>query len=123
MSLKNSFSKKFRLNNEKIIREVFEHGVYKSLGPIGVKFKRSEEQSSRFSISIKKRVGIASFRNKIKRFIREAVRLERSNLNCSFDICFFVTNPLSANTEFKFVKNEVRQFFDYLNKKFLNKDK
>ena len=121
MSLKNCFSKKIRLNNSKIIREVFEHGVYRSLGPIGVKFKNSESESSRFSISIKKKVGIAPFRNKIKRLIKEAVRLEKSQLNCSYDICFFVTNPSSTKIEFEFIRNKVKHFFGYLNIELLNR--
>ena len=115
-----TFPKTVRLNQSQIIREVFTDGVYKSLGVIGVKYKKATVESSRFSISIKKRVGIAPFRNKIKRFIREAVRLEISDLNCSFDMCFFVTNRSNFNTEFKLVKDEIKQFFDYLNKEFSN---
>jgi len=122
MSFKNSFSKTVRLNNSKVIREVFEHGIYKSLGPIAAKFKKSEAESSRFSISIKKKVGVAPFRNKIKRFIREAIRLERSELNSSFDICFFVTTPASIKIDFELVQNKIKHFFDYLNKDSLNKD-
>lgn len=115
MSLKNSFPKTVRLNNNLIIRDVFEQGVYKSLGPIGVKFKRSEVESSRFSISIKKKVGNAPFRNQIKRYVREAVRIERSKLNCAFEVCFFVTNSPSQKIEYSFVLSKVKIFFDYLN--------
>ena len=89
MILKNSFPKKNRLNDSLIVREVFKQGAYKSLGPIGVKFRKTELESSLFSISVKKRVGNSACRNRIKRLIREAVRIERSNLNCTFEVCFF----------------------------------
>ena len=118
MSLKNSFPKTVRLNNNLIIRDVFEQGVYKSLGPIGVKFKRSEVGSSRFSISIKKKVGNAPFRNQIKRYVREAVRIERSKLNCAFEVCFFVTNSPSQKIEYSFVLSKVKIFFSKNNKRF-----
>ena len=115
MNLKNSFPKKNRLNNSQIIREVFKQGVYKSLGPIGVKFKKSELESSLFVISVKKKVGNSPCRNRIKRLIREAVRLERSNLDCTFEFCFFVINSPRDKIEYSFVLEEVRHFFEYLN--------
>ena len=83
MNLKNSFPKKIRLNNNLIIREVFKQGVYKSLGPFGVKFRKTELESSLFAFSVKKKAGNSPFRNRIKRLLREAVRLERSNLICA----------------------------------------
>ena len=115
MSLRNTFPKSARLQNSRAVREVFEQGVYQSLGPIGVKYKMTEAESSRFSISVKKKVGNAPCRNQIKRFIREAVRLERSHLNYVFDICFFVTNPPKHKLESAYVLRQVRRFFNDLN--------
>ena len=118
MSLGNSFPKKIRLSHSLIIREVFENGIFQSLGPIGVKFKKSEAESSRFSISVKKKVGNAPFRNQIKRFIREAVRMEKSKLNCQFEICFFVTNQPHSDIEYALVLKKIKKFFEYLNNYF-----
>jgi ribonuclease P protein component len=115
MSLQNTFPKVVRLHNSRAIREVFEQGVYQSLGPIGVKYKMAETESSRFSISVKKKVGNAPCRNQIKRFIREAVRKERAHLNYSFDICFFVTNPPKHKLASAYVLRQVRRFFNEIN--------
>ena len=115
MSQRNTFPKKLRLRTAGAIREVFEHGVYQSLGPIGVKYKMAEAKSSRFSISVKKKVGNAPCRNQIKRFIREAVRQERMYLKHAFDICFFVTNPPKYKLESAKVRHQVRRLFNDLN--------
>lgn len=115
MSLQNTFPKAVRLHNSRAIREVFEQGAYQSLGPIGVKYKMAEAQSSRFSISVKKKVGNAPCRNQIKRLIREAVRQERAQLNYVFDICFFVTNPPKHKLESAYVLRQVRRLFNNLN--------
>ena len=118
MNLKNSFPKTIRLNHSLIIRGVFEKGRYKSLGPVGVKFSRSEAESSRFLFSINKNVGNSPCRNHIKRLLREAVRIERSKLNCSFEICFFVANSSNKKMGFYFVHDLVRHFFNQLNEEF-----
>ena len=115
MNLKNSFPKKIRLNNNLIIREVFKQGVYKSLGPIGVKFRKTELESSLFSISVNKKVGNSPCRNRIKRLLREAIRLERSNLIYTFEICFFVINSQNFKLEYSFVLSKIKHFFEYLN--------
>ena len=115
MIFKNSFPKKNRLNNSLIIREVFELGVYKSLGPISVKFRKTELESSLFAISVKKKVGDSPYRNRIKRLLREAIRIEKSNLICTFEICFFVINSPSEKLEYQFVLDKVKFFFEYLN--------
>ena len=115
MSLQNTFPRGVRLHNSRAVREVFEQGVYQSLGPIGVKYKMTEAESSRFSISVKKKVGNAPCRNQIKRFIREAVRHERSKLKYAFDICFFVSNSPKHKLESAYVLRQVRRFFSDLN--------
>ena len=123
MNSKNSFPKKIRINNSLIIREVFKKGEYKSLGPIGVKFRKIELDSSLFLINVKKKVGNSPFRNRIKRLLREAVRIERSNLICSFEICFFVTNFPRGKFDYPLVLDRIKFFFKYLNIKFNNECK
>jgi len=115
MSIKKTFPKKVRLRNSQSIREVFEQGIYKSLGPIGVKYKLAGTEFSRFAVSVKKTVGSAPCRNHIKRLLREAIRKEQSELKCAYDICFFVTNPPKNPLDSSFVFCLVRQFFNNLN--------
>jgi len=115
MSKKETFPKTVRLHNSQSIREVFEQGIYKSLGPIAVKHKIVEAECSRFAVSVKKKVGSAPCRNRIKRLLREAIRKEKSRLKCTYDICFFVTSPPKSPLDSSFVLCLVRQFFNNLN--------
>ena len=115
MSKKKTFPKTVRLHNSQSIREVFEQGIYESLGPIAVKHKIVEAECSRFAVSVKKKVGSAPCRNRIKRLLREAIRKEKSRLKCAYDICFFVTSPPKSPLDSSFVLCLVRQFFNNLN--------
>ena len=116
MIMNQTFPKTVRLNQSRIIREVFENGVYKSLGVIGVKYKKAKVDSSRFSISVRKNVGNAPCRNQIKRLLREAIRQKRSMLNSSYDFCFFITSPLKNPLDCSYVLKHIKGLFNSLNK-------
>ena len=116
MNMNQTFPETVRLNQSCIIREVLESGVYKSLGVIGVKYKKAKVDSSRFSISVRKNVGNAPCRNHIKRLLREAIRQKRSMLNSSYDFCFFVTNPPKNPLDYSYVLKLVIGLFNNLNK-------
>ena len=115
MIMLRTFPKAVRLHHSRTIRELFEKGVYQSLGPIGVKYKVAEAELSRFAVSVKKKAGGAPCRNRIKRLLREAIRKEQSRLKCEYDICFFVTSPPKSPLDSSFVLCLVRQFFNNLN--------
>ena len=111
-----TFPKTVRLSQSQIIRKVFENGVYKSLGVIGVKYKKAKVVSSRFSISVSKNVGNAPCRNHIKRLLRETIRRKRSMLNNSYDFCFFVTSRPENTLVYSYVMQDVNGLFKSLNK-------
>ena len=115
MSMRRTFPKSVRLHHSRTIRELFENGVYQSLGPISVKYKMAEVELSRFAVSVKKNVGSAPRRNRIKRLLREAIRRERSLLNYAYDICFFITSPPKRPLDSSYVLRQVRRFFNNLN--------
>ena len=116
MIMNQTFPKTVRLNQSCIIREVFKNGVYKSLGMIGVKYKKAKVDSSRFSISVRKNVGNAPIRNHIKRLLRETIRQKRSMLNNTYDFCFFVTNPPKNPLNYSSVLKKIKGFFLSLNR-------
>ena len=116
MNMNQSFPKTLRLNQSLIIREVFATGVYKSLGVVGVKYKKAKIDSSRFLISVKKNVGNAPYRNHIKRLLRETIRQKKSLLNYSYDFCFFVTSPPKNPLVYSYVLKNIKEFFSSLNK-------
>ena len=116
MIMNQTFPKNIRLNQSRIIREIFSDGLYKSLGVIGVKYKKSRFDSSRFSISVRKNVGNAPIRNHIKRLLRETIRQKRSMLNNTYDFCFFVTNPPKNPLDYYSVLKKIKRFFSSLNR-------
>ena len=116
MIMNQTFPKNIRLNQSRIIREIFSEGVYKSLGVIGVKYKKTRVDSSRFSISVRKNVGNAPFRNHIKRLLRETIRQKRPMLTNSYDFCFFVTIPPKNPLEYYSVMKKIKGFFFSLNR-------
>jgi len=118
MIMNQTFPKTVRLNQSHIIREVFENGVYKSLGVIGVKYKKAKVDPSRFSISVRKNVGNSPFRNRIKRLLREAIRQKQSMLNSSYYFCFFVTSPPKNPLDYSYVLKHVKRLFNNLNKEY-----
>ena len=116
MIMNQTFPKNTRLNQSRIIRDIFSDGVYKSLGVIGVKYKKTRVDSSRFSISVRKNVGNAPFRSHIKRLLRETIRQKRSMLNNSYDFCFFVTKTPKNPLDYSSVLNKIKGFFSSLNR-------
>ena len=69
---------------------------------------------ARFMISVSKRAGSAPGRNRIRRVIREAIRLNRHRLTRPFDICIFVTAPPSQPVRLADVERELRRLFTRL---------
>ena len=94
---------------------MFEEGVYQPLGPIGAKFKATDQECSRFLISVRKKVGHAPCRNRIKRLLREAIRQERNQLKKSYDICFFVTRTPLQPLDLAYTQRQVRRIFKQIN--------
>ena len=118
MIMNQTFPETVRLNQSRIIRDVLESGVYKSLGVIGVKYKKAKVDSSRFSISVSKIAGNAPFRNHVKRLLREAIRQKRSMLNYSYEFCFFVNNPPKDPLVYSNVLKNVNRLFGNLNREY-----
>ena len=75
---------------------------------------------TRYGFAIGKKAGKAVCRNRIKRIIREAVRLTSDNFEKGFDFVFVWKNKISADeVDFFEIKNEI----EYLCKKGKNSEK
>ncbi|MGA1597624.1 MAG: ribonuclease P protein component [bacterium] len=110
-----SFPKSVRLNQAREIRRIFAKGAYRPLGLLSVKFLPRDQASSRFLISIKKKVGHAPMRNRIKRLMREAIRLERHRLERPHDLCFMITRTPNHPVTLHYLCRVLRKLFVELN--------
>jgi len=109
-----SFPKAVRLRRRREIRRVFAEGTFRPLGLVSVKSVPTEAESSRFLISVKRKVGTAPERNRLKRLLREAIRRERHRLTHPHDICFMVTRRPVRPVTFDYVLRLIHRCFQEL---------
>lgn len=103
-----------RLRSRLDINAVFRRGRYHTLGFLRAKSLPTGRREARFLISVKKAFGNAPLRNRIKRLLREAIRLHRAGLSSSHDICFFFTARPPTPLAFSRVEHEVQNLFHRL---------
>ena len=95
---------------------VFKTGRYHGLGTLQAKtLLRNDGGPSRFMISIRKSVGSAPVRNRIRRVVREAIRLNQHQLRGSFDVCLFLTRPPELPLRLAKITPEILRLFSRLN--------
>ena len=114
--LKGTFPAAVRMKSRREIREVFSRGTYFPLGPLGVRYLVTTRQTSRFLVSVKKNVGHAPMRNRIKRLLREAIRCQRLRLARPHDICLFVTRTPKHSLQYNYVFGLIVKLLGELNK-------
>ena len=109
------FPASVRMRNRSVIREVFTQGRFRPLGPIGAKYLRTSHPECRFLVTVKKNVGNAPLRNRIKRLLREGLRHHRRDFEIPHDICLMVTKPLKFPLESSYVNGLINQLVEFLN--------
>lgn len=65
------------------------------------------EADSRFGITVSRKVGNAVTRNRVKRWLREAIRHERDGLDGVWDVVF-IAHPQAASASAESVRSDVR---------------
>ena len=86
-----AFPKSHHLRTQHDFRAVYEARVVKRLGPLRIHSLPNTLNHPRLGLSVSRRVGKAHQRNRIKRLLREAFRLEQHNLAGSLDLVVVVT--------------------------------
>jgi ribonuclease P protein component len=85
------FPRSRRLAERPAIRAVFAGGRYHRLGMLHAKTLASGQSETRYLISVTKAVGSAPERNRLKRLVRESVRLHPLHLPVPHDVCLFLS--------------------------------
>ncbi|MCB8981903.1 MAG: ribonuclease P protein component [Ardenticatenaceae bacterium] len=70
--------------------------------------RRSETEASRFAFVASRRVGKAVIRNRVRRYLREAVRLHLNQIQPGWD-CVWIARPLLPEATFAEVETAVLQ--------------
>jgi len=109
------YPKRIRLCSRNDIERVFREGHYQRLGILHSKALATGGVETRFLISVKKKIGKAHERNRIKRLVREAVRLNGHRLRGTYDICLFLVKPPPGNLGLAAIETEIRKLFEHLN--------
>jgi ribonuclease P protein component len=60
-------------------------------------FRKSDNAFHRLGIVVKKEIGPATFRNQLRRYIREFFRLHKHQINGSYDIILMIKKGCSIN--------------------------
>ena len=107
------YPKRIRLCAKKEIERVFQSGQYRRLGMLHAKYLSTDLPEPRFLVSVKRKIGKAHLRNRMRRLVKEAIRLNRHRLQGAFDICLFLT-AAPAKPSLSLFEAEVGRLFDDL---------
>ena len=80
------------------------------MGTLHAKVLANGLPGSRFLVSVKRKIGKAHQRNRLRRLVREAIRLNRAQLQGSYDVCFFLTSA-PERPSLAALEAEVRKLF------------
>ncbi len=106
-----------RLRSKKDINQVFREGRYHALGVLHAKTLPGGQEETRFLISVRKAIGNAPRRNRIKRLVREAIRKHRHELGKPYDICFFLTSRPPSPLPYSIIEAEIQKLIQRLSRK------
>ena len=75
-----------RLHGRRAFEAVFDGRLRKNVGPLSLWGRPNELSYSRLGLSVSRRVGHAVKRNRLKRLLREAFRLQQHELPAGYDV-------------------------------------
>jgi ribonuclease P protein component len=101
------FTKKERITQPQEFRRVMKLGKRISSRNFILFVMKSENPFHRLGIVVKKEIGQATFRNRMKRYIREFVRLQKYQIKGFYDIIVMVKKGCSVN-RYQEVEEELR---------------
>ncbi len=104
-----SFSRKHRLSSKRRIDELFQKGEFRTRGYLKFRFLPNDKGCMRIVLTVSKRVGNSPQRNRLKRLVREALRLSGELQKRSLDCGIFITKT-PGNPP---VLEEIKEYLDW----------
>lgn len=104
---KNGFKRSQHLRSRAEFDAVYKAGFRQGSGPLLLFLLANDGKRTRFGISVSKKLGNAVRRNRVKRLLREAYRLQQHDLPRGFDWLVVVRphGPLPLETYMKTLRN------------------
>jgi ribonuclease P protein component len=116
------FGKPYRLCSKKEIEALYQKGNATKQFPFYLKWVSSDSQNTPFQIVIvvpKRKYRLATTRNKIRRYIREAIRLEKDTFETflkekDLSLALFLIYSGAAEMRIEKTRNDIRKLFTKL---------
>lgn len=98
--------KEFRLTNREDFKRVFTRGKSVANRQFVIYFLHNEKiDRFRAGLSVSKKIGNAVVRNRVKRYLREVIRLNEEKIQSGWDFVVIARNPTSEMDYEAFHKN------------------
>jgi len=104
------FRKKERITEPQDFRKVMRSGRRRSSCNFKLFIQESEKTFHRLGIVVKKEIGPAAFRNRMKRYIREFFRLHKHEMKGSYDVILMIKKGCSFD-RYQAAEKELRGLF------------
>jgi ribonuclease P protein component len=100
------FPKSIRIRARPDYLRVQRHGVRLSSRNLLVFYRSGNKDTARFGITVSKKVGNAVMRNRVKRWLREAIRHHQYKLEVPIDVVF-IASPRAARASYRSIELDV----------------
>jgi ribonuclease P protein component len=104
------FTKNERIADPQDFRRVMKLGKRQTSKSFILFLRKNENTSHRLGIVAKKEIGPATFRNRMKRYIREFFRLNKNQIKGAFDIIVMIKKG-SSFKRYQEAENELKRLF------------
>jgi len=101
----------YRLRRSDDLKQVRQYGFSRRHPLLILVSKRNGMQNSRFAFITSRRVGTAVTRNRVKRLLRESVRLSLNQIELGWD-CLLIARPAIAHASFSDVQSAILQLLE-----------
>jgi ribonuclease P protein component len=109
------FLRSHRLGGQNAFAAVYAAGGRQSRGPLVLHSMPNNLSDYRWGLSVSRRVGNAVRRNRVKRMLRESIRLQRQDFPAAYDVVIVVRphQPMTLSEYQKILKALIERSHDH----------